>query len=96
VEFKILLTQPHILDSLVELSNGYEDPNGTGGLDDQDESGGFDDQDGSSGPDDLTRSGELEDPHGSGRSDDLDVLVGSKTKTCRVDSMTPNDLGMPD
>jgi len=35
VKFEILLTQPHILYSLVELSNGYDDPDG---LDDQDRS----------------------------------------------------------
>jgi len=31
VEFEILLTQPYILNSMVELSNGYEDPDGLGG-----------------------------------------------------------------
>jgi len=96
VEFKILLTQPHILDSLVELSNGYDDIDGTGGLDDQEGSGEFEDQDGlgrpdnqdgTSEPNDPTRSGGLNDPHRSGRPDDLDVWA---------DSMIPNDLGMPD
>ncbi|QCD95586.1 hypothetical protein DEO72_LG6g280 [Vigna unguiculata] len=87
VEFEILLTQPHILDSLVELSNGLDNQDGSGRFDDQDGSGGPDDQDGPSGPDDPTRSGGLNNAHESGRTDDLDV---------RADSMTPNDLGMHD
>jgi len=95
VEFEILLIQPHILDFMVELWNGYDDPDETGRLDDRDGSGGFNDhngsggpndQDGTSGPDDPTRSGGLDDPHGSGRLDDLDV---------RADSMAVNDLVMP-
>jgi len=55
VEFEILLTQPLILDSLVELSNEYDDQDGSGGFEDQDGSGRSDDQDRTSGPNDLDR-----------------------------------------
>jgi len=64
VEFEINLTQPHILDSLVELSNRYDDLDRMGKLDDQDGWNGFDDQDGFDDPNGLDDPDGFDDPDG--------------------------------
>ena len=67
MEFEILLTQPHNLDST---------PNGPGKPDNHDRLGWLDTPDVSDRHDDTNRLSRPDDPHGFGDPDDLEVSGG--------------------